>query len=302
MTELNLSALATETRNENTLRLDEMSALEIITVMSREDANVIGAVRKVLPQIAQVITCATKSLQQAGRIVYIGAGTSGRLGVLDAVECPPTFGVDYNTVVGIMAGGEKAFVKAKEGVEDDATQGALDLQANSLTKNDIVIGLAASGRTPYVIGALKYAKQVGCTTASIACNPNAQVSAVVDYPIEVVTGPEILTGSTRLKAGTAEKIVLNMISTASMIGIGKVYGNLMVDVRQSNRKLAVRAENIVMQATGCNHQQAVDALAEASGSAKLAIAKMLLGTDLVTAQKCLDLSGGKIKTALKNFE
>ncbi|MDL2293900.1 N-acetylmuramic acid 6-phosphate etherase [Ruminococcaceae bacterium OttesenSCG-928-D13] len=299
MGELNLNALATETRNEKTMGLDEMSPLDIVTVMNEEDGKVIAAVRQVLPRIARVIEKTSQSLKNGGRIIYIGAGTSGRLGVLDAVECPPTFGVDDDVVIGLIAGGKDAFVKAREGAEDDPKLGEADLKAIGLKKEDTVIGLAASGRTPYVIGALEYANSLGSTTVAISCNPEAAISAVADIPVEVLTGPEVLTGSTRLKAGTAEKMVLNMISTASMIEIGKVYGNLMVDMRQTNKKLASRAENIVVQATGCTVAKAGEALAEADGEAKLAITKILLDTDLDTARACLARAGGRVRAALQ---
>lgn len=296
---MDLASLTTEKRNEKTMHLDEMTPDEILTVMNEEDARVVSAVKAALPQISKTIAHTAASLRQGGRILYIGAGTSGRLGVLDAVECPPTFGVSDNTVVGIMAGGSAAFVKAKEGAEDDPQLGRADLIAAGLTKADTVIGLTASGRTPYVMGALQYANSVGCATAAISCNENAEVFSAADIPIELMTGPEILAGSTRLKAGTAEKMVLNMISTISMIEVGKVYGNLMVDMRQTNEKLACRAENIVMQVTGCSRETARHELAAAGGETKLAITRMLLGKDLDTARTRLALAHGKVRDALK---
>ena len=296
---MDLNALTTEKRNEKTMHLDEMTPDDILTVMNEEDARVVSAVKAALPQIRKTIRHTAESLKQGGRILYIGAGTSGRLGVLDAVECPPTFGVDDNTVVGIIAGGSPAFVKAVEGAEDNPQLGRSDLIAAGLTKADTVIGLTASGRTPYVMGALEYANSVGCATAAISCNENAEVFSVAEIPIELMTGPEILAGSTRLKAGTAEKMVLNMISTISMIEVGKVYGNLMVDVRQTNEKLACRAENIVMQATGCSRETARHELAAAGGETKLAITRMLLGKDLDTARTRLALAHGKVRDALK---
>lgn len=299
MAKLNLNALTTETRNPKTMHLDEMGSIDILKVMNEEDAYAVTAVREQLGQIAEAITHTAASLRRGGRIVYIGAGTSGRLGVLDAVECPPTFGVNDNTVVGLIAGGAPAFVKAVEGAEDSLTLGQSDLAAIRLTSNDTVIGLAASGRTPYVIGALRYARSIGCATVAISCNKNAKISAEADVPIELLTGPEVLTGSTRLKAGTAEKMALNMISTVSMIETGKVYENLMVDLRQTNEKLACRAENIVMQATGCDRGQASEALREAEGEAKLAITRILLDTDLETAKRKLMQAGGKVREALK---
>ena len=295
-----LDKLTTEKRNEGTMNLDEMSIYEIIRVMNDEDQKALDAVRDALPQIEKVVKVTTKCLKNKGRIIYIGAGTSGRLGVLDAAECPPTFGVSYDTVVGIIAGGEKAFLKAKEGAEDDTNLGEEDLIKINLRPKDVVIGLAASGRTPYVIGALRYAEKAGCKTVSISCNENTDISREADHPIELLTGPEVLTGSTRLKAGTAEKMVLNMISTASMVGIGKAYQNLMVDLRQTNKKLVTRAENIVMEAVGCSRKDAKLALKDTGGEAKLAITKMLLDCDIESARKSLERAHGKVKVAVTN--
>ena len=298
---LHLSGLGTEKRNPVTMELDEMTPLEIVSVMNQEDQSVVRAVEAVLPQVAEIIARATDSLRRGGRIIYIGAGTSGRLGVLDAVECPPTFGVTDQTVIGLIAGGERAFVKAKEGAEDDEGQGETDLQTIGLETRDIVIGLTASGRTPYVMGALLYARKMGCATAAISCNLNAEVSKAADIAVEVNTGAEVLSGSTRLKAGTAEKMILNMISTASMVGIGKAYQNLMVDVRQTNEKLVCRAQNIVMQGTGCTRECAVEALREANGEAKLAITKLLLSVDVKTAKQFLDQADGMVRQAIRNY-
>lgn len=298
---LQLSGLGTEKRNPVTMELDEMTPLEIVSVMNQEDQSVVRAVEAVLPQVAEIIARATDSLRRGGRIIYIGAGTSGRLGVLDAVECPPTFGVTDQTVIGLIAGGERAFVKAKEGAEDDEEQGETDLQTIGLETRDIVIGLTASGRTPYVMGALLYARKMGCATAAISCNLNAEVSKAADIAVEVNTGAEVLSGSTRLKAGTAEKMILNMISTASMVGIGKAYQNLMVDVRQTNEKLVCRAQNIVMQGTGCTRECAVEALREANGEAKLAITKLLLSVDVKTAKQFLDQADGMVRQAIRNY-
>ena len=273
---IDLSVLVTESRNKETMGLDQMTPLEIVTVMNREDGKAVEAIGEVLPQIAQAIAWCTDSLKQKGRIIYIGAGTSGRLGVLDAVECPPTFGVSPDVVVGLMAGGTPAFVRAVEGAEDSQTMGEEDLKEIHLSPADIVIGLAASGRTPYVIYGLRYAKKIGCRTVAVSCNRDSEIGKEADLAIEPVPGPEVLTGSTRLKAGTVQKMVLNMISTGSMVGIGKVYQNLMVDVVQTNMKLITRAENIVMTATGCTREEARDSLEEAEGSVKLAITMILL--------------------------
>lgn len=295
---VDISGLSTEKRNDRTMELDEMTPYQIISIMNEEDHKVVEAVRQALPQIEKTIQWTTAGLRAGGRIIYIGAGTSGRIGILDAVECPPTFGVSYNVVVGIIAGGQDAFVKAREGAEDDPELGKKDLQEHRLTEKDVVIGLAASGRTPYVIGALKYARELGCRTVSISNNGHSPISREAELAIELLTGPEVLTGSTRLKAGTAEKMVLNMISTASMVGIGKVYQNLMVDVRQSNEKLVTRSENIVMEAVGCSREEARQNLEEAGGRTKLAITKMLLGCDVGTARESLEQAGGKVKIAV----
>ena len=295
MDQIELMGLGTEMRNPDTMNLDEMSPMEIISAMNREDAGVVAAVAETLPQVAQIVVFATQSLRLGGRIIYIGAGTSGRLGVLDAVECPPTFGVTDQEVIGLIAGGEGAFVRAKEGAEDDEAQGGRDLDAIGLTSRDTVIGLTASGRTPYVLGALRRAREAGCRTAAISCNRGARASALADAAVEVYTGPEVLSGSTRLKAGTAQKMILNMISTASMVG---VYQNLMVDVRQTNQKLVCRAEHIVMQSTGCTREEAAQALLEAGGEAKPAVVKLLLDTDIENARRLLERAEGSVRRAV----
>lgn len=297
---IDLSVLVTESRNKETMGLDQMTPLEIVTVMNREDGKAVEAVGEVLPQIAQAIDWCTDSLKQKGRIIYIGAGTSGRLGVLDAVECPPTFGVSPDVVVGLMAGGTPAFVKAVEGAEDSQTMGEEDLKEIHLSQADIVIGLAASGRTPYVIYGLRYAKKIGCRTVAVSCNRDSEIGKEADLAIEPVPGPEVLTGSTRLKAGTVQKMVLNMISTGSMVGIGKVYQNLMVDVVQTNMKLITRAENIVMTATGCTREEARDSLEEAEGSVKLAITMILLQCGAKSAKTRLNRAGGYVRNAIQD--
>ena len=297
---IDLSVLVTESRNKETMGLDQMTPLEIVTVMNREDGKAVEAIGEVLPQIAQAIAWCTDSLKQKGRIIYIGAGTSGRLGVLDAVECPPTFGVSPDVVVGLMAGGTPAFVKAVEGAEDSQTMGEEDLKEIHLSPADIVIGLAASGRTPYVIYGLRYAKKIGCRTVAVPCNRDSEIGKEADLTIEPVPGPEVLTGSTRLKAGTVQKMVLNMISTGSMVGIGKVYQNLMVDVVQTNMKLITRAENIVMTATGCTREEARDSLEEAEGSVKLAITMILLQCGAKSAKTRLNRAGGYVRNAIQD--
>ena len=296
---LNLKNMSTETRNQNTMNLDIMSPLEVVTVMNQEDARVPEAIKPALPNIAQCVTWAIESIEAGGRIVYMGAGTSGRLGVLDAVECPPTFGVAPEVVVGLIAGGEKAFVKAVEGAEDSRQLGHDDLVNIGLEKRDIVIGIAASGRTPYVLGGLAYAQEVGCHTVAISCNPGSAIGQAAELAIEVVPGPEVLTGSTRLKSGTCQKLILNMISTATMVGCGKAYQNLMVDVMQTNEKLVVRAQNIVMEATGCDRETAAEKIAIADGNAKTAITMILADCDLEEAKARLAKAKGHVREAIR---
>ncbi len=296
---LNLKNMSTETRNPNTMNLDIMSPLEVVTVMNNEDAKIAEAIKPALPNIAQCVTWAIESIEAGGRIVYMGAGTSGRLGVLDAVECPPTFGVAPEVVVGLIAGGEKAFVKAVEGAEDSRQLGHDDLVNINLEKRDIVIGIAASGRTPYVLGGLAYAQEVGCHTVAISCNPGSAIGQAAELAIEVVPGPECLTGSTRLKAGTSQKLILNMISTATMVGCGKAYQNLMVDVMQTNEKLVVRAQNIVMEATGCDRETAAEKIAIAGGNAKTAITMILADCGLEEARERLAKAKGHVRGAIQ---
>lgn len=297
MTEL--SGLTTEHRNPNTMNLDRMSALEIARVMNLEDENTVRAVREVLPRIAEAIRLGTESLEKGGRIIYLGAGTSGRLGVLDAAECPPTFGVPEGRVIGLIAGGERAILKAVEGAEDSPDLCRQDLETIGLEKRDLVIGLAASGRTPYVIYGLRYADQIGCHTVSIACTKDSEIGKEAGLAIEAVTGPEILTGSTRLKAGTAQKMILNMISTGSMVGIGRVYQNLMVDVQKTNEKLKARALNILIEATGCSKEKAAEVLKEAEGEVKTAIVMIILGISCEEARKRLAAVNGRVGAAIE---
>lgn len=296
---LNLANMSTETRNPNTMLLDTMTPLEIVTAMNQEDARIAQVIQPELPHVAQCVVWGIASIQSGGRIIYMGAGTSGRLGVLDAVECPPTFGVDPSLVVGLIAGGEKAFVRAVEGAEDDPNLGRLDLQKIHLVKEDLVIGIAASGRTPYVLGGLEYATEVGCHTVAISCNPGSVIGKYAQLAIEVVPGSEVLTGSTRLKAGTCQKLILNMISTATMVGCGKAYQNLMVDVVQTNEKLVTRAQNIVMEATGVNRETAKKMILEAGGSCKKAIVMILANCDAEAAQKRLDQAKGHVREAIR---
>ena len=294
-----LSTLITEQRNPNSMHVDSLSALEIVQLMNEEDKQVPLAIEKCLPQIAQAVERIVAAFQQGGRLVYIGAGTSGRLGVLDASECPPTFGVSPEMVKGIIAGGERALRHPIEGAEDSKEQAVVDLQAMQFSSKDVLVGIAASGRTPYVIGALEYAKSLGSVTVSIASNPNSAMANIVDIAIDTVVGPEVLTGSSRLKSGTAQKLVLNMLTTASMILMGKCYQNLMVDVQASNEKLKARAIRIVMQATDCDKTLAEETLKQADQNAKLAIMMILSGLDRAQAEALLEKHQGKLQLALK---
>ena len=294
-----LSTLITEQRNPNSMHVDRLSALEIVQLMNEEDKQVPLAIEKCLPQIAQAVERIVAAFQQGGRLVYIGAGTSGRLGVLDASECPPTFGVSPEMVKGIIAGGERALRHPIEGAEDSKTHAVVDLQTIQFSSKDVLVGIAASGRTPYVIGALEYAKSLGSVTVSIASNPNSAMANIVDIAIDTVVGPEVLTGSSRLKSGTAQKLVLNMLTTASMILMGKCYQNLMVDVQASNEKLKARAIRIVMQATDCDKALAEETLKQADQNAKLAIMMILSGLDRAQAEALLEKHHGKLQLALK---
>ena len=294
-----LSTLITEQRNPNSMHVDSLSALEIVQLMNKEDKQVPLAIEKCLPQIAQAVECIVAAFQQGGRLVYIGAGTSGRLGVLDASECPPTFGVSPEMVKGIIAGGERALRHPIEGAEDSKAQAVVDLHTIQFSSKDVLVGIAASGRTPYVIGALEYAKSLGSVTVSIASNPNSAMANIVDIAIDTVVGAEVLTGSSRLKSGTAQKLVLNMLTTASMILMGKCYQNLMVDVQASNEKLKARAIRIVMQATDCDKALAEETLKQADQNAKLAIMMLLSGLDRAQAEALLEKHHGKLQLALK---
>ncbi|ARC29705.1 N-acetylmuramic acid 6-phosphate etherase [Bacillus toyonensis] len=293
-----LENLSTEHRNEKTTNLDEMSIKEVLQSMNEEDRTVALAVEKEIEHIEKVVQTVIKSFEEEGRLIYIGAGTSGRLGILDAVECPPTFGTDDKMVQGFIAGGLKAFTKAVEGAEDREELAEEDLKSIGLNEKDTVIGIAASGRTPYVIGGLKYAHSVGASTASISCNKNAEISKYAKLNVEVETGAEILTGSTRLKAGTAQKLVLNMISTASMIGVGKVYKNLMVDVQSTNEKLVERSKRIIVEATGVSCEVAAEYYEKANRNVKVAIVMVLLQCEYGEALEKLKEAKGFVKKAL----
>ncbi|MCS0083231.1 N-acetylmuramic acid 6-phosphate etherase [Vibrio alginolyticus] len=290
-----LSHLVSEGRNPDTMDIDLLPSLDIVQRINQQDKLVPLAVEKVLPEIAEAVDKITEAFKVGGRLFYIGAGTSGRLGVLDASECPPTFGTDPEMVVGIIAGGKEAMFRAKEGAEDDPALGEQDLKENTLTQRDVVVGIAASGRTPYVIGGLEYANELGATTVALSCNPDSPIAAIADIAISPIVGPEALTGSTRLKSGTAQKLVLNMLTTASMIRLGKSYQNLMVDVKATNAKLVARAARIVMQATDCTNQEAKTALKETDYDAKLAILMILTGLDKESATEQLNAKQGYLR-------
>lgn len=281
------------------MNLDMMSSFEIVKAMNDEDRNVPSAIEKALDRIASAVDEIVKTFKNGGRLFYIGAGTSGRLGVLDASECPPTFGVNPDMVIGIIAGGDSALRNPIEGAEDSFELCQKDLENYQFSKNDILCGIAASGRTPYVIGGLRYARSIGAKTIAVACNIGSEIGREADIAIEVTPGPEILTGSTRLKAGTCQKLILNMLTTASMVRMGKAYQNLMVDVVQSNEKLVSRARKIVMEATGCDMNTAVSTLEKAGGSCKLAIVMILTDSSEEEAAQLLEKAQGHIRDTLK---
>jgi N-acetylmuramic acid 6-phosphate etherase len=278
--------------------IDLLPTEDVLRRINEEDGNVPAAVGDVIPQIAEAVDEIVKAFRKGGRLVYSGAGTSGRLGVLDASECPPTFSVPEEMVVGLIAGGDHALRHPIEGAEDDVEQGRKDLIEIGLTENDLLVGIASSGRTPYVIGALNYAKSIGAKTVALSCNPGSAIGDIADIAIAPVVGPEILTGSTRLKSGTAQKLVLNMLTTASMIRIGKTYQNLMVDMHASNQKLLARAARIVMQATDCTAEEARRVLDLTNNDVKLAILIALTGLNVDAARAALQNAGGFLRTAI----
>ncbi|MCE2800269.1 MAG: N-acetylmuramic acid 6-phosphate etherase [Planctomycetaceae bacterium] len=290
--------LTTEQNNPDSVAIDQMDPVEIARLMNREDHKVIVAVEKVLPAIAQAIDLVTQRVEMGGRLIYIGAGTSGRLGVLDASECPPTFNTPPSLVVGLIAGGHKALTTAIEGAEDNSQAGAEDLRGVELNPTDVVCGIASSGRTPYVLGALAYARTIQAATIGVTCNQASELTAVCDVLVAPIVGPEILSGSTRLKAGTATKIVLNMISTGTMVRIGKTYGNWMVDLRATNVKLKDRSIRIVSGITGLGRNEAELLLATCDGEVKTAIVSHTLGISKQAAQKRLVESAGRLRNAL----
>ncbi len=295
-----LSHLVSEGRNPDTMDIDLLPSLEIVKRINQQDKQVPLAVEKVLPEVAQAVDKITDAFKQGGRLIYMGAGTSGRLGILDASECPPTFGVSDQMVIGLIAGGPEAILKAKEGAEDSPELGVEDLKNINFSAKDVVVGIAASGRTPYVIGALEYANAIGATTVALSCNPGSAIAEAAQIAISPVVGPEALTGSTRLKSGTAQKLVLNMLTTASMIRLGKSYQNLMVDVKATNAKLVARAARIVMQATDCDKAEATEALRQTDYDVKLSILMILTGLDIERAREQLHRQDGFLRKAVQS--
>lgn len=290
--------LNTESDNPNSRHIDMLSTSEIVCLINAEDAKVATAIQEALPQIASAVDAIVDAINAGGRLFYVGAGTSGRLGVLDAVECVPTFSTPPESVQGIIAGGDGAFSQAVEGAEDDTLQAERDLRARGLAQADIVCGIAASGRTPYVIGALQYARDLGARSIAIACNLDSPIGALADISISVDLGPEIISGSTRMKAGSAQKMILNMLSTATMIRLGKVYGNLMVDVKVTNQKLAERASRLVQQITDVDEGKAMELLSLANNEVKTAVVMQGLGVEADAARNLLEQAEGRLRDVI----
>ncbi|PSW23015.1 N-acetylmuramic acid 6-phosphate etherase [Photobacterium swingsii] len=295
---IDLTRMVTESRNPASQDIDTLSTLDMLAVINNEDKKVAIAVEQVLPEIAQVVDAVAAAFQQGGRLIYTGAGTSGRLGILDASECPPTFGTKAEQVVGLIAGGHTAILRAVENAEDNQVLGKSDLTALNFTDKDVLVGIAASGRTPYVLGAMTYAKEIGATTACISCNPHSPMTELADVSITPVVGPEVVTGSSRMKAGTAQKLVLNMLTTGAMIRSGKVYGNLMVDVEATNAKLVERQKRIVIEATDCTREQAEIALHACEGHCKTAIVMILTNSNADEASQLLAQHRGFTRDAI----
>lgn len=297
---MDLTRLITEQRNPHTLTIDELSTLDIVTLINAEDARVAAAIEVVLYEIAALVDAVVAALESGGRLIYVGAGTSGRLGVLDASECPPTFGTDPRRIVGVIAGGEPALRLSVEGAEDDVEQAVRDMQALGLSADDVVVGIAASGRTPYTLSAMRYARSIDAKVGCIVNNPGSAMEETAHYPIVVLCGPEVITGSTRLKSGTAQKLVLNIITTASMVRLGKVYENLMIDVAPSNTKLKARAVGIICEITDVDEDTAQQALAT-YGSVKAATFALLTGLEGDAVHDALAASDGHVKRAVHAF-
>lgn len=294
-----INLLMTEQRNNNTLHIDEMDTMGIVSAINNEDQQIAFAVKKVLPKVATTVDYIYEALQNGGRLIYIGAGTSGRLGILDASECPPTYGVDASMVQGLIAGGPEALLVAKEGAEDSLTLAKEDLQAIQLSNKDVVCGLAASGRTPYVIGGLQYAADIGAKTVSVCCVENGEISKYAVQAIEVAVGPEAITGSTRMKAGTAQKLILNTLTTSVMVKLGKIYGNLMVDVKPTNEKLVKRAISIIMECANVSKQEATDFLKKSGDSVKIAILMALTSCDVDRCKEMLEQNNQNVAQAIR---
>ncbi len=296
---IELDTLATEQQNTASQAIDAVSTLDMVRIINAEDAKVAAAVGAIAPAVAQAVDLIAAHLHDGGRLFYIGSGTSGRLGILDAVECPPTYSTEPELVQGLIAGGYDAIFRAREGAEDSPQNGEADLKAQHITAKDVVVGLSASGRTPYVVGALSYAQSVGAATIAVDCSPHSPIAAHAQIDLCVLVGPEVITGSTRMKAGTAQKMILNMLSTGTMVKLGKVYGNLMVDVKASNKKLEERARRIVMTVTGCTRDTAIQALQQCQGSAKTAIVMIKNQLSASAAAAVLQHADGYLRQALQ---
>ncbi|MXN88905.1 N-acetylmuramic acid 6-phosphate etherase [Pasteurella canis] len=297
-----INELVTESRNPFSTNIDQLSTLDMLAVINQEDQKVSLAVEKVLPEIAKAVDAIAETFMKGGRLIYLGAGTSGRLGILDASECPPTFGTPHEQVVGLIAGGQSAILKAVENAEDDRSAGVQDLKDIQLSKQDVLVGIAASGRTPYVLAGIEYANQLGCVTVGVSCNPDSSLANLAQIAITPIVGAEVITGSSRMKAGSAQKFILNMLTTGAMIKTGKVFGNLMVDVVATNAKLVERQKNIVMQVTQCDYNQAEQALEQSGGQCKVAIVMLLLNMSAEEAKNCLAESNGFIHQALTSVK
>lgn len=293
-----LQKIATEQRNPNTVNIDTLSTLDMVKLINQEDHRVAEAVALVTDKIAEAVDVIAARLSTGGRLIYCGAGTSGRLGILDAVECPPTYSTDPETVQALMAGGYGAIFKAVEGAEDSKELGVTDMKSIGFSAKDVLVGIAASGRTPYVLGCMEYARELGAPTVAVTCCPGSTLDRFADIGIAPAPGPEVVTGSTRMKSGTAQKMVLNMLSTGAMIKLGKVYGNLMVDVKPSNEKLVRRCVTIVCSATDCAEAEAVEALEQCGYHPKTAIVMILRSVDAETADRLLEAAGGRIAKVL----
>lgn len=299
---VDLSKIKTESQNELTKNIDMLDTIDIVSLINEEDKKVALAVEKEKEKVAKLIDKVVEAFDNGGRLIYMGAGTSGRVGIIDAVECRPTFGVSDDMVQCLMAGGVSAFVKAVEGAEDNTILAKEDLKSINLSKNDIVVGIAASGRTPYVMGGIEYAKTIGSITGCIVTSPNSPLASLVDYPVEAIVGPEVITGSTRMKSGTAQKMICNMITTTSMIKLGKVYGNLMIDVMPTNDKLRARAISILVKVTGITEEDAKERIEKYGNVKKALFATLSNITDVNEVNRILSNNKGNIRKALEEVK